>query len=266
MIRPEALSVSALQPSEDPPEERGGIQVIARAAAILRVLGASPMSMSLGAIARAVDLPRSTVQRIAAALEAEGLVESGAGGLRLGAELPRLAAMLRPPLAQRGRPFLEALSRETGETVVVSRARGAEMAFVDRVVAEQELRFVPRANTAFPLSCTAGGKALLAEMTDEAVARLLGPVLPRLTPASPPDLPALFAELAEVRRTGLAHDRESHGPGVCAVATAIRPPEGEWTHAISIVVPTARFEPELPRLERALLACRDAMEAGLRAG
>ena len=68
---------------EDSP---GGIQVIARAAAIMRALSEHSSGMSLGAIAKDIDLPRSTVQRIVNALKQEGLVESLSqnGGLRLG--------------------------------------------------------------------------------------------------------------------------------------------------------------------------------------
>ena len=52
------------------------IQVISRAAGILRILAQSSGGMSLGQIATRVNLPRSTVQRIVAALTAEGYVAS----------------------------------------------------------------------------------------------------------------------------------------------------------------------------------------------
>ena len=53
-------------------KEAGGIQVIARAAAILRAVGRQ--GMSLGALARDTGLPRSTVQRIVDALATEHFV------------------------------------------------------------------------------------------------------------------------------------------------------------------------------------------------
>jgi len=43
---------------------KNGIQVIARAATILRLLKINRSGLSLGQIAAQVDLPRSTVQRI----------------------------------------------------------------------------------------------------------------------------------------------------------------------------------------------------------
>lgn len=59
--------------SETREEQRdnGGVQVIARAAKILRVLASHPDGLSLSQIAREVDLARSTVNRIVAALEDE---------------------------------------------------------------------------------------------------------------------------------------------------------------------------------------------------
>jgi IclR family acetate operon transcriptional repressor len=50
---------------------QGQVQVIARAAAILRALEDEAAGLSLGQIAQRVNLARSTVQRIVAALEAD---------------------------------------------------------------------------------------------------------------------------------------------------------------------------------------------------
>jgi predicted ArsR family transcriptional regulator len=61
-------------------DDRGGVQAIARAASVLRALGARGQGMSLSEIAAAVDLPRSTVQRLVQALQQERLVETGTPG------------------------------------------------------------------------------------------------------------------------------------------------------------------------------------------
>src|SRR5205807_1695051 len=59
--------------TEDESEGSGalGVQVIARAASVLRALENRPEGLSLGQIAKEVGLARSTVQRIVAALQAE---------------------------------------------------------------------------------------------------------------------------------------------------------------------------------------------------
>ena len=63
---------------------KNGIQVIARAASILRLLKDTQSGLSLGQISRQIGLPRSTVQRIVKTLQAERLViaNPSGGGLR----------------------------------------------------------------------------------------------------------------------------------------------------------------------------------------
>src|SRR5712691_8915402 len=75
-------------------ESAGGVQVIARAAQVLRALESEPQGLSLAQLAERVGLPRSTVHRIVTALAAEGLVASVSptGRVRIGPEFARLAA------------------------------------------------------------------------------------------------------------------------------------------------------------------------------
>jgi DNA-binding IclR family transcriptional regulator len=99
-------------------------------------------------------------------------------------------------------------------------------------------------------------------MTDPQVLRLIGSKPVRLTAATKIEMPELLADLAEVRQTGFAYDREEHAPGVCAIGTAIiverLPP-----HAISIAVPASRFDAGAETYRRALWTCRTWMEAAL---
>ena len=62
-----------------------GVQVITRAAQLLRALGESHSSLSLSELASRLGLPRSTVHRLVVALEAEHLV--GRAGERDGYRL-----------------------------------------------------------------------------------------------------------------------------------------------------------------------------------
>jgi DNA-binding IclR family transcriptional regulator len=94
-----------------------GIQVIARAAAILRALEDEPTGLSLGQIAERVKLARSTVQRIVGALAAEHLLIAATpgAGVRLGPALVRLASSTNVELDQLLRPALVKLSRTLKE-------------------------------------------------------------------------------------------------------------------------------------------------------
>ena len=122
--------------------EYQGIQVLSRAADILRALKADNRGLSLGGIAKRVGLPRSTVQRIVNGLVSEKLVMPNlvSGGYQLGPEILALAQAARQDVSGTLRPVIEALSRDTGETVDLSVLRNEGMVFVDQVVGTQRLR------------------------------------------------------------------------------------------------------------------------------
>ena len=86
-----------------------GTQVISRAADILRVLGEDTSGLSLGQIAKRVELPRSTVQRIVSALTLEGLV-STEKGIKLGPEIHSLAQASSFGMRVRLRPVMRSIA------------------------------------------------------------------------------------------------------------------------------------------------------------
>lgn len=239
-------------------ERIGGIQVITRAAKILDALGATPNGMSLGEIAQAVDLPRSTVQRIVGALDSVQLVRShGVGGVRLGPALLRLIANVHTDVVAIAQPWLQALCDATGETVSLARASGLQLAIVHYVVADRELRVVPRIGMNLPLYSTSGGRALLALDSDEAAKELVGEAYQAITELTVRDFPALLAHLTEIRHTGLAYDRGETLEGISTMAVAIDTILGRFS--ISLLIPSARFQLNEERNRAEILKCKDAL-------
>lgn len=232
--------------------ERGGIQVIARAAAVLRALRDNQTGMSLGQIAERVGLARSTVQRIVAALQTERLVisDSNGGGLRLGPELHALADAAQYNIVEHCRLLLTELTQKTGETADLSVLRGAGMIFLDQVPGTHRLRTVSSVGEVFPLTSTANGRACLAQMPLEQAAKLVQNEWDRIGVDG--DLVAFQQELATIRETGLAYDLDDHTSGICAIGLAFRDWAGDL-HAISVPVPSTRYEQTKPLVEAALL-------------
>ena len=234
-------------------KERGGIQVIARAAQVLRLLKSEPDGLSLGEIARRIGLPRSTIQRIVGALLEEQLLMSASlkGGFKLGLALVQLGAAADLGTEKLARPLMLELSREADETVDLSVLRRDSAVFVDQVQGTQRLAAVSAVGKEFPLHCTANGKALLAILPLEIRQRLLSDPLKRHTQATVVDQTALEDELRDVARTGLAYDREEHSDGICAVGTAFRDSIGR-EYSLSIPVPAGRFEGKRHKLAKLL--------------
>lgn len=239
-----------MQDEEDRAPGRSGIQVIARAAAVLRALKDGGGGQSLGQIAERVGLPRSTVQRIVGALAEERLVIAGAqGGLRLGPEIDALAEATRHDVAVTCRPLLAALAEATGETADLSVLRGARMIFLDQVPGTQRLRTVSSVGEAFPLTTTANGRACLARLPEERAEALARAEWERT--GGPGDAAALRATLDRVRATGLAYDLDEHTEGISAVGFAFADRSGDL-HAVSVPVPSTRFAERRGAIEAAL--------------
>ena len=218
-----------------------GVQVISRAAEILRHLGRSPEGQSLAQIARQVELPRSTVQRIIGALAIEGFVapEKANGGFRLGPGIQSLANASRFGLTDRLRQAMRTISNETGETVDLAILRGSRMLFIDQVVGTHRLRAVSSIGETFTLTDTANGKAALACLERQEAADLIAAEL-----GNPHSSSSRMAEILEdvemVRSRGLAFDENEHTEGICAVGFALPDRNGDIL-ALSVPVPHNRY-------------------------
>lgn len=244
-------------------DEKGaglGVQVIARAASVLRALEGKPDGLSLGQIAREVGLARSTVQRIVAALATEDFVtEAQPGrGVRIGPGLARIAASLSSNFTDILHPHLVALRDEVGETVDLSIMSGGSAVFIDQIPGQQRLVALSGIGERFPLHCTANGKAILSCFGKDDAATLVDKSAAEHPEHPLTDRAALLKELEAVRRKHLAFDLAEHGIGISAVGVAVLDPFGKPV-AVSIPAPSHRFNDQRESLAKALLRFRDKL-------
>lgn len=232
-----------------------GIQVISRAAALLREVSANPDGLSLGQLAAATGLARSTVQRIVNALESEHLVQAGAGGVRPGWGLRRLAELPGPGIARELRAEIYALFEATHETIDLSTLVNGEVLFMDRFLSDQPVRAVPALGADYPAYSMSNGKALLSLCSDAEIRALYGRGdLPQLTPDTLGSVDVLLKQIGAIRKGAIACDLEEHATGICAVGL----PVGNFREvklAISVVLPVARFASKRKAAEKALADC-----------
>lgn len=238
---------------------KSGIQVISRAAAILRALKDTQDGMSLGKIAEQVGLPRSTVQRITGALIAENFLTSDdqGRGLKLGPELSALAGAAQFNIVEHCRLMLTELTQKTGETADLSVMRGVGMTFLDQVPGVHRLTTVSRVGEVFPLSTTANGQACLAQIEESEAKRLISQEWERTGAVG--NMASFLQRLANIRKTGLAYDLDEHSQGISAIGFAFRDWGGEL-HAISVPVPTTRFASLRERIETSLKETATSIE------
>lgn len=238
-----------------------GVQVIARAAEILRALKGQVDGLSLSQIANKVGLAKSTVYRIVRALEAERFVTSASpnGRIRLGLGLAPLAAWVNTEMRQQIRPYMELLSKEVDETVDLAVLDDNLVFFIDQVVVPHRLQAISAVGATFPLHCTANGKALLAGLPLEQVERVVPEHLQIFTSHTITTREQLLEDLERIRREGIAYDREEHTEGICALGTTIRDAMGNLA-AITIPVPSVRFYGNEQHLASALLNIRNQVK------
>jgi len=250
-----------LQPGAD----KGSMQSVSRAAAVLEALAESGGGQSLAALAARTGLPKTTVHRICGALEEVGYVrvDSATGRRGLGPALLRLALIGRRDLRAVLEPYLGRLSRDLNETVDLAVLDDWRVLFIAQHPAPQrELMAIARVGAHFPAYCMASGKVLLAQLPPDELRRRLPARLEPAREGRRLSRQELVRELEDVRASGLGYEREELRPGICAVAVAVRDVDGRGA-SIAVPMPAARFHESQSEVAAALLRLRDEVQAEL---
>ncbi|MGI8657485.1 MAG: IclR family transcriptional regulator [Candidatus Limnocylindria bacterium] len=146
-------------------------------------------------------------------------------------------------LRQAARPHLEHLNAAVDETVHLLLLEGSGARFIDGVESSRALRVTSRTGMLLPAHCTAGGKALLAALSQEQLRALLPDErLIGLTAKSVVTRAQLEAELAEVAQRGYATNTGESEDDVTAIGVAIRDQRGRARAAAAIAVPSSRMD------------------------
>ncbi len=196
--------------------------------------------------AETLGVAKSTAHRLLAMLQMHGFVEQdvltrvyhvGRGLIEIG-----LAAGggldVRPIL----RPHLEALVSEVDETAHLVTLRSKEILFLDGVESSKPLRAADRSGTSLAAHTTAGGKALLAEMKDDALLKLFPDErLLRPTAHTVRNRKALFEELREIRKSGYATNNQGSEPDISAYSRVVVGQTKTVRFALVVSGPTKRL-------------------------
>jgi DNA-binding IclR family transcriptional regulator len=228
---------------------------IEKALDVLRHLHAHGRACGPSEIGRALELPRSTVHRLLAALGRRGFVEQDARGLyQPGITLVALGlgVLDREPVVAAARPVLEREAELLGETMFLAAARGGRIVVLDKVEGPGFLRAAPRIGAEIPAHATAIGKLYLAFAPEQVQLEAPAPIFtPRTRTGS-----ALAREVARVRTLGVADNREDWIPGLAGVAAPIRL-GGRMVGALSATGPAARMREREHFCTRVVAAAQD---------
>ena len=221
------------------------VRSLVRALSILNSLAECPNGASLTELAQQVGLSTSTTHRLLTTLEEQRYVrfEHTARLWMIGIQsfVTGSTFIKARNFTDIARPHMRALMEETGETVNLAVPDGGEGVIVAQVECRQLMRALAAPGRRVPLHCSGVGKALLAALSEAAMAPILRRQgLPRFTPMTLTTVKRLRTELALTRERGYAVDNEEHSIGVRCIAAAIHDEHHETVGAISISGPAVR--------------------------
>lgn len=240
---------------------------IARAAAILRLLGKSGTPMGVQAIARELGLVPSTCLYVLRALVAEDLVAFDPDTKRysLDAGVLTLARqwLRRDQFSDLAQPRLERMSKEFGLTMLGVQIFGLERIIVTAMSqSSQNFQLSTQLGSRFPALVSATGRCIAA--FGGYGAQEIERCFKTLRWDEPPSYDEWLRQVEEAREQGVAVDAGNYISGVTVIAAPVWKASGRPSHAlVAIGIGSAVRGEGLPRLKDALLAAARSLSQQL---
>lgn len=209
---------------------------------MLRAFVPGRPTMTLTEVADAADLARPTARRILYTLQSLGYVRSGEGSYALTPRVLELGMtyLQSMNLWDIARPHLEGLSAATGNSSSMAQLDGSDIVYVARAAVPKIIALGVSIGTRFPAPPTSLGKALLADLSDDDLRKVLSEQSRSgITPRWDPTHEELTAALDEVRAQGWALTDEQLAPGIRSIAAPVRGRDGRAFASLNVTVHAA---------------------------
>jgi DNA-binding IclR family transcriptional regulator len=239
------------------------VRAIERALDVLLCFSQAEPVLSLTQIAERLDMPKSTIHRYLATLEAARFVrrDEATGSYHLGYRFIEMASLVLQDadLERWAQPHLERLSAECGETVDLAVLDGEQVVYLQVIESSHRVKIAAAVGQRLPAFCTASGKAFLAYMPDDQVDRILRQGMPRYTDKTRVSPVDLYQDLHVTRERGFAISEQEYEREINAVAAPILDANGCPVAVIAIAGPAYRLSRE--RMLELGLSIRAATDA-----
>ncbi|MCL4487741.1 MAG: IclR family transcriptional regulator [Chloroflexi bacterium] len=214
-------------------------QSVTRGLAVLEYLASADVPKDLAVISHELGMAKSTTFRFLSTLVEQGYVrqEPDVGRYYLGSKVTWLAAKFldRLEVRQAARPALDALAKETGETVHLAILDQDMVVYIDKIDGQQSVRMASRIGYRMPVHSTSLGKVLLSDFPESEWRRYASQVgLKAYTENTIVEPDLFFRELRQVRAHDYAVDNVENEAGIRCIAAPIRDHTGKVVAALSI--------------------------------
>jgi IclR family transcriptional regulator, KDG regulon repressor len=230
---------------------------VSRAMRLLNLFTPERGELGITEIARALALPKASVQRLVQALVRHDFLDQsqesrkyriGVGAFQIGSLFVQHRTLERVAT-----PFLHELVAETGHTSHVSVLRDGFMIVTASIEGPGPIKYSLPVGYRLALTTSAVGKAALSLLGERVLGDVLARGMPKLTPHSLTDPARFKEEMQETRARGYSVNWEENRPGVGSVAAPIAAPDGSPTAVLSLGFPVSLVRRDaLPGLGRAV--------------
>lgn len=217
-----------------------------RGLSVLELVAGAAAPVALSDVARRLGLHRSTAHHLMQTLVTLGWLrqEDESRGYALTPRLHQLTGRkwTAVQIGELGQPYLEKISRETGEGSSVAAWIDGTVTIAAKRETEGPVRVVQDVGAIRPMYCTAVGKALGAWLPrSEVLAALARQPMTRLTPKTIVTVQSFEAELRRIRNAGYAIDDEEQFEGLRCIAVPVFCHTGEVVASMCVLGPRQRL-------------------------
>jgi len=226
--------------ADDPPI-RASVQSVERAFELLEIIASAGPSIAFGELAARAELPQPTIHRLVRTLLNAGYVRQLPNRrYALGPKLIRLGEHAARLIGSWSRPHLAGLVERTGESANMAVLDNDMAVYVAQVPSPHSMRMFTEVGRRVHMHSTGVGKALLMQLSDEALLALLkrtGMPASNENTHTTPD--PLMKDIGLSRSRGYAVDEGEQEIGVRCFAVPV--PHAPTPTAISISGPESRL-------------------------
>ena len=175
-------------------------------------------------VVEALRLPKSTVSRLLATMESQGMLERDAESrcFHIGRVLLAVSGhYLSAPLVDSASPDMARLADKTGCIGYISRLDGNDLVVMRMFHGRHFTQLITPPGSRLPAAATSTGRVLLAQFSEEEVRQRFENSWQPLPPNSPQTLDALCAQLAEIRQLRWSLARNETLPGISSLSVAL---------------------------------------------
>ncbi len=208
-----------------PDNRRDYVQSLDRGLSVILAFADHHPQLSLGELAESTGLSKPTVRRLVLTLEELGYIRSVGRSYSLTPHVLALgnAYLSSLDLTEVAQPFMEEVSRTTGQTCSMAALDGEYAVTIARVPSRRVMSITLTTGTRLPAYATSMGRTLLADLPPAEIDEFLRhATLQPLTARTETDPDALRRVLADIREQGWALVDQEFEEGVRSFSAPVR--------------------------------------------